>query len=166
MGDEFGVQQKNAVLYDKKVDYSQIETNPEQGLFFEDVKRMIAIRRSFPDIFQYFPLNHRDANICKVNVTGATVTDTKTDDYARFMGDRMVIVVANNKAEQSGVCTVGIPFSDGFTQQYYNYRVTDLLTGRVIAVGRADTVNNFSAVVPYEYCGVFLVEGIDPIPAA
>lgn len=166
MGDEFGVQQKNAVLYDKKVDYSQIETNPEQGLFFEDVKRMIAIRRSFPDIFQYFPLNHRDANICKVNVTGATVTDTKTDNYARFMGDRMVIVVANNKAEQSGVCTVGIPFSDGFTQQYYNYRVTDLLTGRVIAVGRADTVNNFSAVVPYEYCGVFLVEGIDPIPAA
>lgn len=161
MGDEFGVSDKNAVLYNVTVDYSQIETNPEQGLFFEDVKRMIAIRRAYPDIFNYFPLSHRDSNICKVTVNG--FTDKKTDNYARYMGDRMVIVVANNKEEQTGVCTVEIPFSDGFTQQYYNYRVTDLLTGRVVAVGRADTVNNFAAVVPHEYCGVFLVEGIDPI---
>jgi hypothetical protein len=161
MGDEFGVSDKNAVLYNVTVDYSQIGNNPEQGLFFEDVKRMIAIRRSYPDIFNYFPLSHRDSNICKVTVNG--FTDKKTDNYARYGGDRMVIVVANNKEEQTGVCTVEIPFSDGFTQQYYNYRVTDLLTGRVVAVGRADTVNNFAAVVPYEYCGVFLVEGIDPI---
>ncbi len=161
MGDEFGVSDKNNVLYNVRVDYSQIESNPEQGLFFEDVKRMIAIRRSFPDIFNYYPLNHRETNICKVSVTG--FTDAKTENYARYMGDRMVIVVANNNAGQTGVCTVAIPFADGFTQQYYNYRVTDLLTGRVVAVGRADTVNNFAAVVPYEYCGVFLVEGIDPV---
>ena len=82
------------------------------------------------------------------------------ENYARFAGDHMILVVANNQEDASGVCTVHIPFADGFAQDYANYRVTDLLTGRVITVGRADTVDGFSAVVPYQYCGVFLVEGI------
>lgn len=163
MGDEFSAGQRNAVLYDKPVDASEIETVPEKGLFFEDVKQMIAIRRTYSDIFEYFPLNHRDANLCEVTVDG--FTDTKTPNYARYRDDRMVIIVANNDESQSGICRVEIPFEDGFACSYYNYRVTDLLTGRVVAVGRADTVDHFSAVVPYEYCGVFLVEGIDPIPA-
>lgn len=162
MGDEFGVVQENAVLYDKYIDYGQITNEPAKGLFFEDVKQMIRIRRSYADIFEYFPLNHRDSNICEVKVEG--FTDQKTDNYARYRDDHMVIVVANNDESQSGVCRVEIPFEEGFASSYYNYRVTDLLTGRVVAVGRADTVNHFSAVVPYEYCGVFLVEGIDPIP--
>lgn len=163
MGDEFSAGQRNAVLYDKAVDFSEITTIPEKGLFFEDVKQMIRIRRSYSDIFEYFPLNHRDSNICEVTVEG--FTDQKTDNYARYRDDHMVIVVANNDESQSGVCRVEIPFEEGFATSYYNYRVTDLLTGRVVAVGRADTVDRFSAVVPYEYCGVFLVEGIDPIPA-
>ena len=35
-------------------------------LFHEDVKRMIAIRRENPDLFAYWPLNHRDTNIVEV----------------------------------------------------------------------------------------------------
>ena len=163
MGDEFGVQYKNAVLYDIRVDYGEIDRNPEQAVFFEDVKQMINIRRTYGDIFGYWPLNHRETNICQVTVEG--LDNKKCNNYARYMGDRMIIVAANNKADQSGVCKVAIPFEEGFAQQYYNYRVTDLLTGTVITVGRADTVNNFSCVIPNEYCGVYLVEGIGPIPA-
>ncbi|MCQ2430794.1 MAG: hypothetical protein MJ192_10750, partial [Clostridia bacterium] len=164
MGDEFGVQYKNAVLYDIPVNYGEIDSNPAQAVFFEDVKQMIAIRRTYGDIFGYWPINHRETNICQVTVDG--FANAKTNNYARYMGDRMIIVAANNDKDQSGVCRITIPFEEGFTQAYYNYRVTDLLTGRIVTVGRAETVDHFSAVIPFEYCGVYLVEGIDPVPAA
>lgn len=156
MGDEFGAEATNVVLYDRAVDFGLIDTDPEKGLFYEDVKQMLKIRRTYSDIFSYWPLNHRETNICLVEAEGLT----KLENYARFMGDRMILVVANHEEDNLGVTSVKIPFEQGFSQSYYNYRVTDLLTGRVITVGRAETVDGFSAVVPYEHCGVYLVEGI------
>ena len=72
----------------------------------------------------------------------------------------MVIVLGNNEEGNDGICKVTIPF-DKLDKSYHNYKVTDLLTGQVVAIGRADTVNNFSAIVPYEYCAVFMLEGIE-----
>ena len=157
MGDEFGVTMPyRAVLYDIAVDYGAVGTNADQTYFYEDVKQMIAIRRYYPDIFEYYPLSHKQTNICEVEVEGLT----SLENYARYAGNKMVIVVANNEEDSSGVCTVKIPFEDGLAETYKNYKVTDLLTGRVVAVGYAETVDNFSAIVPYEHCGVYLVEGI------
>lgn len=161
MGDEFGVVQNHAVLYDLPVNYDEITAVPEQGLFFEDVKQMIAIRRTYADLFESFPLNHRDANICAVSVSG--LTNQTTEAYARYADNRMVIILANHAVDQTGVCQVSIPFAEGFSVDYPAYRVTDLLSGRVVAVGSAEAVDGFSAVVPFEYCGVFLVEGIDSL---
>ena len=62
-------------------------------------------------------------------------------------------------ANQSLIAT-RLPF-DKLEGEYKNYKVTDLLTGRVIAMGYAEGVDNFSTVVPYTYCGVYLVEGIN-----
>ncbi len=158
MGDEFGVTMaKRAVLYDVAVDYGAVGTNDSQTLFFEDVKQMIAIRRGYPEIFEEWPLSHRDANIEEVKVEGLT----GLRNYVRFAGNKAILVVANNEEGNDGICKVAIPFDKCFESEYYNYKVTDLLTGQVIAVGRADTVNNFSAIVPYEYCGVYMVEGIE-----
>jgi hypothetical protein len=117
---------------------------------------MIAIRRENPDLFAYWPLNHRDTNIVEVKAEGLSVLQ----NYARYAGGRMVIILGNNEAENDGICKVTIPF-DKLDKAYHNYKVTDLLTGQVVAIGRADTVNNFSAIVPYEYCGVYMVEGIE-----
>ena len=157
MGDEFGVTMDyKAVLYDIAVDYSAVGTKDDQTLFLEDVKQMIAIRRKNPDLFVYWPLNHRKTNIEEVKAEGLSVLQ----NYCRYAGNRMVIVLGNNEAQNDGLCTVTIPF-DKLDKEYANYKVTDLLTGQVIAVGRADTVNNFSAIVPYQYCGVYLVEGIE-----
>jgi 1,4-alpha-glucan branching enzyme len=156
MGDEFGAEATNVVLYDRAVDFGLIDSDPEKGIFYEDVKQMLAIRRTYQDMFEYWPLCHRDTNICEVTVDGLD----SLENYARYAGNRMILIVANNQEDASGVCTVHIPFAEGFTETYDNYRVTDLLTGQVIAVGRADTVDGFSAVVPYQYCGVFLVEGL------
>ena len=157
MGDEFGVTMDyKAVLYDIKVDYSAVGTKDDQTLFFEDVKQMIAIRRGNPDLFANWPLSHRDTNIAEVKAEGLSVLQ----NYCRYADGRMVIVLGNNEADNDGICKVEIPF-DKLDKTYDNYKVTDLLTGQVIAVGRADTVNHFSAIVPYQYCGVYLVEGIE-----
>ena len=157
MGDEFGVtMDRRAVLYDVSVDYGAVGTKDDQTLFFEDVKQMIAIRRNNPDLFAQWPLNHRDANIDEVKAEGLTVLQ----NYCRYAGNKMVIVLGNNEEGNDGICKVAIPF-DKLDKAYNNYKVTDLLTGQVIAVGRAETVNNFSAIVPYEYCGVYMVEGIE-----
>ena len=156
MGDEFGVTMDyKAVLYDIKVDYSAVGTKDDQTLFFEDVKQMIAIRRGNPDLFANWPLSHRDTNIAEVKAEGLSVLQ----NYCRYADGRMVIVLGNNEADNDGICKVEIPF-DKLDKTYDNYKVTDLLTGQVIAVGRADTVNHFPAIVPYQYCGVYLVEGI------
>lgn len=158
MGDEFGVTMPyRAVLYDVAVDYGAVGTKADQTYFYEDVKQMIAIRRTYPEIFEYYPLSHKQTNICEVTVDGLT----SLEHYARYVDNKMVIVVANNEEGNDGVCTVKIPFEDGFAETYKNYKVTDLLTDRVVAVGYAETVDNFSAVVPYEHCGVYLVEGIN-----
>ncbi|MBE6585011.1 MAG: hypothetical protein E7645_00630 [Ruminococcaceae bacterium] len=158
MGDEFGVTMPyRAVLYDIAVDYGSVGSNAEQTYFYEDVKQMIAIRRTYPEIFEYYPLSHKQTNICEVAVDGLT----SLENYARYADNKMVIVLANNEEGNNGVCTVKIPFEDGFATAYKNYKVTDLLTGRVIAMGHADRVDDFSAVVPYQYCGVYLVEGIE-----
>lgn len=157
MGDEFGVTMaRRAVLYDVAVDYGAVGRDAAQTYFFEDVKQMIAIRRSYPALFAQWPLSHRDANIVEVTAEGLS----KLQNYARFAENQMIIVLANHEEDNDGLCTVNVPF-DSFDKAYHNYRVTDLLTGQVIAVGRADTVNGFSAIVPYEYCGVYLVEGVE-----
>ncbi len=157
MGDEFGVTMPyRAVLYDIAVDYGAVGSKADQTYFYEDVKQMIAIRRTYPEIFEKYPLSHKDTNICEVKVNGLTALE----NYARYAGNKMVIVVANNEEAGNGVCTVEIPF-DKLEGEYKNYKVTDLLTGRVVTMGYAERVNNFSAVVPYTYCGVYLVEGIE-----
>lgn len=158
MGDEFGVTMDyRAVLYDIAVDYSAVGAVADQTYFYEDVKQMIAIRRTYPEIFESYPVAHKKTNICEVTVKGLT----SLENYARYAGNKMVIVVANNEEGNMGVCTVKIPFEEGFSETYKNYKVTDLTTGRVIVMGHAETVDNFSAIVPYQYCGVYLVEGFN-----
>lgn len=43
---------------------------PENRAFYESVKEIIRIRRTYPEIFNYFPQNHRESNICEVEVVG------------------------------------------------------------------------------------------------
>ncbi len=158
MGDEMGqTLDGKGVLYFQPVTYGVIGEDASRTYFYEDVKQMIAIRRTYPELFGEWPLNHRDSNICEVEVEGLS----KLPNYARYTEDKAVLVVANNEEGNDGLCRVKIPFAMfGETDAGQNYRVTDLLTGRVITVGFAETVDNFNAIVPYEYCGVFLVEKI------
>ena len=150
MGDESGVTMfSRAVLYDIPVNAA---ATPDPD-FYEDVKRMIRIRRTYADIFEYFPDDHRDSNICAVETTGLTALRA----YARYMGDHAVLVIPNNEKDADGSFTAKIPYAD-MGLPAGQYTVTDLLTGNTVASGKSTELTSFSGSVPYEAMGVYLIE--------
>ncbi len=155
MGDEFGAECEGKILYNEYVDYSVIMTDPQKAYFYEDVKRMLAIRRKYSDIFEYFPMSHNDTNICKVEADGLN----GLQNYARYRNNRAIIVLANNDCESTGVCRVRVPYEECGISGYSDYAITDLLTGKVIYQGEYQYAEWFSTIVPYLRCGVYLVEG-------
>lgn len=155
MGDEFNVTSVNAVLYDIPVDYSERFEN-DKAFFLEDVKKMMNIRRTYTDIFDYWANSHRNSNICEVKVSGMD----SLQNYARYADNKTVIVIGNNDAD-TAAGKVKIPFRECGINGYRSYTVTDLMTGRVVAGGTKDEVDGFTAFVPYQYTGAYLVEGHD-----
>lgn len=157
MGDEFNASNLPGVLYDLYVDFSEAE-NEENAAFLEDVKQMIKIRRTFSDIFEYWPTNHRNSNICKVK----TENLGSLQAYARYADNKAVIIAANNAAEACNG-TVKIPFINAGINGYRHYTVTDLMTGAIIAEGSKKDIKEFTAEIKPDYVGVFLVEGSEPV---
>lgn len=155
MGDEFNCKNVRAVQYDIPVDYSESEI-PANAFFLEDVKKMLNIRRTYREIFDTHTLNHRNSNICEVTAEGFD----SLQNYARYADNKAVLVIANNNPDTvSG--TVKIPFKKCGINGYKTYAATDLLTGRVILTGTKDEIDGFTAAVPYQHMGIYLVEGID-----
>ncbi len=68
-------------------------------------------------------------------------------------------MAANYDKKQPGLCTVNVPFEEAFTEEYATYRVTDLLTNVVVVEGTKDEIAQFHGVIPYDTCGIYLVEG-------
>lgn len=81
---------RGGVLFWNDIEWDALEANRE---FFEAVKAMIRIRREHPEIFTYFPDNHRDANICKVQA------NTPLQAYARYAEGKTVLILPNSTDE-------------------------------------------------------------------
>lgn len=155
MGDEFNASNPNGVLYDLPVDFSEIQ-NEENAAFLEDVKKMINIRRTHSEIFEYFPKNHRKSNICEVETSGFGTLQ----NYARYSDNKAVLIVANNNPE-STYGQINIPFGSCNLECYKNFKITDLMTGKVIKEGAAKETGSFNAEIKFSHVGVFLVEGFE-----
>ena len=76
-----GVMYFNTIQWDKM-------NEPKNRTFFEAVKKMIRIRRSYPFIFEYYPDNHKETNICKVESDGGGL-----QAYARYANKKGILVV-------------------------------------------------------------------------
>lgn len=155
MGDEFNASNNPGVLYDLPVDYSE-RLIPENAAFLEDVRKMISIRRHYPEIFEYWPSNHRFGNICKVNSEG--LGDLQA--YARYADNRAVIIAPNQTSSTSG--TVTVPFADCGLRYYTEFTVTDLMTGEIIMRGGRGDVEKINVSIPENYVGVYMIEGSEP----
>lgn len=123
IGDEWGNISHNGsnCMYFQPPCWEQLE-NEANRRFFETVKKYIEIRRSFPEIFAYFPQNHRESNICKVE------SSSELQAYARFAEGKAVLVIPNYTAEKQRI-SFKIPFEECGIDKNKDYTVTDLING-------------------------------------
>jgi hypothetical protein len=80
-------------LYFNPIDWGKIDSN---RAFYEDVKKYIRIRRSYPEIFETFPQSLRNANIVKVHTVEDGVPNA-LQAYARYATGKAILVVPNVK---------------------------------------------------------------------
>lgn len=151
----------NGALYFNRIDWDCLN-DPENRALYEDIKAMIRIRRTYTDIFEYYPEQFKDSNICKVNVKGCEVSQP----YARYSGDTAMLVIPNyNLHDKDAKMTVYVPFAGTGLDYYRSYTVTDVETGEVIVKGSASQVAKFTVSVPHSDQRVFMVKAsgkIDP----
>lgn len=136
---------KSWSLYGNVIDWRAKEKNRD---FFEQVKKMIRIRRQHPEIFEYFPDDHRKSNICKVS------TDRKgmLQAYARYRNGKAVLVVPNN-GKTNETFRITIPVAEAELSRGKTFRISDLMSGKALGTAQKE----FSAAIPAGGLGVFLV---------
>lgn len=156
MGEEVGSVVNNQTLYFAgTLDLTLLE-DPENKEFYETLKKYIHIRRTYPDIFENYPLDHRDSNICKVEVGGIE----NLQAYARYdeNGNAILIVPNSNLQNTEGDMTVIVPFAEMGMFNYESYTVTDLMSDTKLVSGDKETAGVFDVQVPHGEIGVYLVE--------
>ncbi|MFA6948603.1 MAG: alpha-amylase family glycosyl hydrolase [Eubacteriales bacterium] len=145
LGAEIGMEAQAQVIYFVPVDWSLMD-NAENAMFYEDIKRYIKIRRSYPEIFEYFPEDHRDANIVRVE----TSADTGVTAYARYADGKAIIIVPNS-TDSALTLSVTIPSGIGVGSVG---EVTNLLTGEKTAVSGGA----FEVTVAPSHMAVFIAD--------
>lgn len=149
-------------LYFNTIDWSCLDV-PENRALYEDIKAMIRIRRTYKDIFEYYPEQFKDSNICKVNVKNCEVAQP----YARYAGDTAMLVIPNyNLHDKNAKMTVYVPFAKTGLDYYSNYTVTDVETGEVIVKGSASKIAKFTVSVDNCDQRVFMVKASGKINPA
>ncbi len=98
--------------------------------FYENVKQMIRIRRSYKQIFGNFADKITDSNICKIEQTNAEIT---LESYARYADGKAIIVVGNeNASAKTATLSVASALSSMGLNSYSDYVVTNAMTGEVL----------------------------------
>lgn len=126
-------------LYRNPIFWDKLEDNRE---FYEQVKKAIRIRRSHPEIFEYFPLHLRDSNLCKVE----TNSEDTLPAYARFNSGKGILCIPN-RAEESVELVVTIPFESMNITPADCYTVKDMMTDEILLTGTKEEVINITLTV-------------------
>lgn len=148
-------------LWDTGIYWGELSQNRD---YFETIKAYIRIRRLYPEIFNYFPQNHRDTNICEVTTDHTNAT---LHSYARYGGGKGILVVPN-QGEMTERFEITIPYEDMGLHADGIYTVENLLTGKVVATGSAGNLKGIAANIANQNVAVYLVrpaaENETPIP--
>ena len=149
LGGEMGMREDASVIFFTELDWDLLKY-PENALLLEDVKKMIRIRRSYPEIFSYWPADHRDSNICSVDANGTWHA------YARYAPDGgKAVIVAANHSDSPLKTTVSVPFAAAGMNENAGWVITDLMNG-----GTKDlNGKTFGGTIPPYGVGVYLVSG-------
>ena len=144
LGSEFGMHAENQVIYFVPVDWTLLEREKNRE-FCEDIATYLHIRRMYPDLFAYWPMNHRETNIRSVDA------DTELPSYERYTDERRIFVIPNGG---------DIPKTYTVRADVPELSVTliDLLTGEKLPFSRESGTICFRAGVNGGKIGVFLLE--------
>lgn len=129
-----------SVLYFNEINW-ETKKIPENDAFFEDVKKMIRIRRTYPEIFASFAPRFKDSNICKVTAEGGGL-----QAYARYAKDIALLILPNIYNEEKTL-NVKIPFEDIKLSKDGIFTLSDAETGEVLLNGTTNDVSEFKVQV-------------------
>ena len=148
----------NGVMFFNEINW-EAKNRPENTAYFEEFKRMIRIRRQYPEIFEYFPDNHRESNICKIDVEGNYL-----QSYARYSGNTAILVIPNNQGEDM-TFTVRSKLADMGMDGGTEYVVTDLDDGKELAAGGLAAAEELSVFIRQDTVKAIRIEkkGGDPV---
>lgn len=153
IGEEMNYDTIHGLMYAEQIDLSKAEL-PEKKAFRDDIKKMISIRREYHDIFEYFPVNHREVNIVKVASTGLTV-----QAYARYRNNRAV-VIAGNKETVEKTAQLNLDPVSMELKESAEYVITDLMTGKQVLKGTLEQIKTLSVKIDADSLRVLLVEPV------
>ncbi len=136
-------------LYATRIDWSGLERERE---LYETIKKMIRVRRQFPEIFECFPENHRNSNIRKASVGRPDCLQP----YVRYKDGKAIAIVANN-GWGDDVFDLSVPFDELGFDAKREYVATDLMRGRELARGTSAELKSFKVGIPKGRLGVILL---------
>lgn len=139
-------------LYFNPTDWSAMD-NAQNRAFYEDVKTMIRIRRTYSDLFNIDAEQFKDSNICKITTSGAGVPA-----YARYKGNRAALIVPNNYDTTSNV-KITLSLADLGLESYNSFTVTDAETGSLVYGGTALEVTDLTVTVDAKDQRVLIITG-------
>ena len=154
-GDEFGeAQAETGRVYDSPIDLGLLEV-PKNRFYFEDIKRMIRIRRTLHDIFDRYPDDHRDVNIISVPVKTVDNTVTPINGYLRYSDYRAILVIPS---AMDGMYSCSIPLDVLPHEPDSQICITDLVTDHVVVQGTTDEVSHVLMPLFKNRLGIFLID--------
>ena len=146
------------VMYFNKINWNAMEI-PANKAFYEDFKKYIQIRRTYTDIFEYFPSELKGTNIEKVS-SKVDGRNNSLQAYARFQKNRAVIIVPNYGDDDSTLSITPKYNKIGFSGAY-GYKITDLFTGKEIKTAKAGELTSFEVKLASNYVGIYMIEAIN-----
>jgi 1,4-alpha-glucan branching enzyme len=151
------VRKGTGVMYFNNIDW-KAKSEPVNAEFFEEVKKVLRVRRMFPTIFEHFSESLREANIAKIDST-RDGTPNPLQSYMRYAGNKAVLVVPNYESTTPASTYRIKTFSDQWGQdQKGTVRLTNLMTGEVLGTKPWAELREFEATIEAESLGVFLLE--------
>jgi hypothetical protein len=144
-------------MYFNTIDWTQL---PANRAFYEDVKKYIQIRRSYPEIFDDFPDSARNANIAKLD-TAKEGAPNNLQAYARFAGGTAILIVPNYKSGTGSRFQIKLDCAAYGLNPASSYQITNLMTGEALATQTVPSLikDGFSAQIEPDHLGIYLLNG-------
>jgi hypothetical protein len=152
---------KGRWLYGNMLDWSELD-QPQHRAMFEDVKKMIAVRKQDRDLLAAVP----DREEPKLTAVPCRSNITVPPPYVRWNGQRAILVAANRDVHRDAQLNVQVPLREIGLAGHATYHVIDLWPGSPTKKYSGEQLAALTFVVPRDKTAggglrVFTIEPAD-----